>query len=113
MTSVSTHILDTARGRPAAGVPVTLSLWADGTWQPSGTSVTGPDGRTADLPPVELAAAGTCRLVFDVRDYLVASHGTAFFPEITVVFAAEPGEHHHLPLLLAPFGYTTYRGGLA
>jgi len=80
--TVSTHILDTALGRPAAGVPVTLD----------------PD------------ATATARLVFAVRDYLVASHGQAFFPEVTVVFTVGPGEHYHVPLLLAPFGYSTYRG---
>ena len=52
----------------------------------------------------------TARLVFAVRDYLVASHGSAFFPEITIAFTAGPGEHYHVPLLLSPFGYSTYRG---
>ena len=109
-TTVSTHILDTALGRPAAGVPVTLDVWSGGTWVPAGGSVTGPDGRSTDLPPLDPDATATARLVFAVRDYLVASHGQAFFPEITVVFTAGPGEHYHVPLLLAPFGYSTYRG---
>jgi 5-hydroxyisourate hydrolase len=110
MTTVSTHVLDTALGRPAAGVPVTLDIWSGGTWVPAGGSVTGPDGRSASLPPLDPAAPATARLVFAVRDYLLASHGRAFFPEITVVFTTGPGEHHHVPLLLAPFGYSTYRG---
>jgi 5-hydroxyisourate hydrolase len=131
MTSVSTHILDTTRGRPAAGVPIALDIWADGGWQRLGESVTGTDGRTSALPafdlpgppglpaphglrsPSDLApppGRATCRLVFAVGDYLVAHHGAAFFPEITVVFAAEPGEHYHVPLLLAPYGYSVYRG---
>ena len=109
-TTVSTHILDTARGGPAAGVPVALDLWSGGMWVPAGGSVTGRDGRSTDLPPLDPDATVTARLVFAVRDYLMASHGQAFFPEVTVVFAAGPGEHYHVPLLLAPFGYTTYRG---
>jgi len=124
VTTISTHILDTARGRPAADVPVALDIW-DGGWQRLGESVTGGDGRTGDLPAFEPPAPpgpphregstappgrATCRLVFAVRDYLVAHHGSAFFPEITVAFAAGPGEHYHVPLLLAPYGYSVYRG---
>ena len=131
MTSVSTHILDTARGRPAADVPVTLEIWDGDGWRRLGGSVTGADGRIGDLPAFEPPApfeppaqpgpphpagspappgVATCRLVFAVRDYLVAHHGPAFFPEITVAFAAGPGEHYHVPLLLAPYGYSVYRG---
>ncbi len=110
MTSVSTHILDTARGHPAAGVPVSLDVWAGGSWQRHGDAVTGPDGRAAALPAVDAEGPVTGRLVFAVREYLVRNHGAAFFPEITVAFVAEPGEHYHVPLLLAPFGYATYRG---
>ena len=101
MTTVSTHILDTALGRPAAGVPVTLDVWSGGTWVPSGPVTD---------PPLDQEAPATARLIFAVREYLLATHGTAFYPEITVVFAAGSGEHYHVPLLLAPFGYSTYRG---
>jgi 5-hydroxyisourate hydrolase len=125
VTTISTHILDTARGRPAADVPVALEAWAGGGWQRLGESVTGADGRIGDLPAFELPGPpgppnphaspappgrATCRLVFAVRDYLVAQHGSAFFAEITVAFAAGPGEHYHVPLLLAPYGYSVYRG---
>jgi len=124
VTTISTHVLDTARGRPAADVPVALDIW-DGGWQRLGESVTGADGRIGGLPAFEPPAPpgpphregspvspawATCRLVFAVRDYLVAHHGSAFFPEITVAFAAGPGEHYHVPLLLAPYGYSVYRG---
>ena len=113
MTTISTHILDTARGRPAAEVPVALEAWDGGRWRRLGESVTGADGRIGDLPAVEPSAPpgrATCRLVFAVRDYLLAQHGSAFFAEITVAFAAGPGEHYHVPLLLAPYGYSVYRG---
>ena len=110
MTTISTHILDLTAGRPAAGVPASLYIWSGGTWVPAGGSVTGTDGRITDLPRLDTGTAATARLVFAVRDYLVASHGSAFFPEITIVFTAQPGEHYHVPLLLSPFGYSTYRG---
>ena len=110
MTSVSTHVLDTARGRPAEGVPVTFDVWDDGEWQRVGKAETGPDGRVTTLPPAGTAGLVSCRLVFAVREYLVRTHGAAFFGEITVAFEAGPGEHYHVPLLLAPFGYSTYRG---
>ena len=77
---------------------------------PAGGSVTGQDGRITDLPRLDPDAPATARLVFAVRDYLLASHGTAFFPEISVAFTAAPDEHYHVPLLLSPFGYSTYRG---
>ncbi len=110
MTTVSTHVLDLTAGHPAAGVPVSLDIWSGGTWVPAGGSVTGPDGRVTDLPRLDPDTPATARLVFAVRDYIVASHGQAFFPEVTVVFTAGPGEQYHVPLLLAPFGYSTYRG---
>ena len=125
MTTVSTHILDTARGRPAADVPVALETWDGSGWRTLGGSVTGADGRIGDLPAFEPTAPSgppgppgvaaprgqaTCRLVFAVRDYLLAHHGSAFFAEIAVAFGAGPGEHYHVPLLLAPYGYSVYRG---
>ena len=110
MTTVSTHILDLTAGHPASGVPVSLDIWSGGTWVPAGGSVTGQDGRITDLPWLDPDGPATARLVFAVRDYLVASHGSAFFPEIFIAFTAEPGEHYHVPLLLSPFGYSTYRG---
>jgi 5-hydroxyisourate hydrolase-like protein (transthyretin family) len=97
-------------------VPIALDTWADGDWQRLGESVTGADGRASTLPAFDppaspgLPGPATCRLVFAVGDYLVAHHGAAFFPEITIAFAAEPGEHYHVPLLLTPYGYSVYRG---
>jgi hydroxyisourate hydrolase len=91
-------------------VPVTLDVLDDGEWQRVGKAVTGPDGRVTGLPPAGAAGPVRARLVFEVREYLVRTHGAAFFPEVTVAFEAGPGEHYHVPLLLAPFGYSTYRG---
>ncbi|MFF8960189.1 hydroxyisourate hydrolase [Streptomyces sp. NPDC014894] len=103
--SVSTHVLDTAAGRPAAGLPVRLSVragTADAPWVPLGGSTTGADGRCTDLPPLPEGAAHA-RLDF-------RPDGPAFFPEISVAFTVTPGEHFHVPLLLSPFGYSVYRG---
>jgi hydroxyisourate hydrolase len=110
VTSVSTHVLDTAHGHPAVEVPVTIEIWADGGWRPLGGAVTDADGRASGLPAFDATEPTPSRLVFAVRDYLEAHHGRAFFPEVIVVFEAAPGEHYHVPLLLAPFGYSVYRG---
>lgn len=101
--SVSTHVLDTGRGRPAAGVAVLLQRRDDDGWQPVADGVTDADGRLRDWAPD--TAAGTYRLVFDT-----AAH-SAFFPEVCVTFTVtDSEEHHHVPLLLSPFAYSTYRG---
>jgi 5-hydroxyisourate hydrolase len=110
MTGVSTHVLDTARGQPAGQVGVTLDVWRGDGWSSIGASVTDADGRVRDLPGPGLARPTACRLTFAVRDYLDTHHGSAFFPEVTVVFVAQPGQHYHVPLLLTPFGYSVYRG---
>lgn len=104
-TSVSTHILDTSLGRPAPGVPVELSVRpaGDADWAAHAASRTDPDGRCKDLPALPEGTTHV-RLRFETE-----SRGP-FFPEVTVVFAVEPGEHYHVPLLLTPFGYSVYRG---
>lgn len=105
MTSaVTTHVLDAALGRPAAGVPVRLEA-ADGSVLASGK--TDSDGRLRSLGPSSVDA-GVYRLVFDIEAY----HGPeAFYPTITVEFRIlEAGAHHHVPVLLSPFAYSTYRG---
>ncbi|MGV9338798.1 hydroxyisourate hydrolase [Streptomyces sp. NPDC003688] len=110
-TSVSTHVLDTAAGRPAAGIAVRLLARAapDADWRVTGTGTTDTDGRCRDLPdPPEGTTA--VRLDFAVEPYLAAAGVSAFFPEVTVTFAVRPGEHYHVPLLLSPFGYSVYRG---
>ncbi|MDW8810792.1 hydroxyisourate hydrolase [Streptomyces scabiei] len=122
--SVSTHILDTSVGRPAAGVAVRISARAGrgAAWQELGGSVTDPDGRCKDLPaPPE--GTGHVRLDFEVEPYFLKKQadaqqdapanrdsGAVFFPEVAITFAVTAGEHYHVPLLLNPFGYSVYRG---
>jgi 5-hydroxyisourate hydrolase len=107
VSPITTHVLDTARGVPAAGVPVTLERGPD--WDEVGNGRTGEDGRLAELGSP--GAPGAYRLRFDTGTYFEAAGTRAFFPEVTVQFTVErPEEHHHVPLLLSPFGYSTYRG---
>jgi 5-hydroxyisourate hydrolase len=106
--TLSTHVLDTALGEPAADVPVRLDRHSDGEWVAVAKAVTDADGRVADWVPPHQWSVGRYRLVFDTAGYLGPG---SFLPEVTVVFAvADPGRHLHLPLLLGPYGYTTYRG---
>ena len=103
--SISTHVLDTARGRPAAGVPVTLERARGDGWEPAGDGRTDADGRVRQLAP---AVAGRYRLTFDTTAYLGEE---AFYPQVAVDFRITEGEErYHVPLLLSPYGYSTYRG---
>jgi 5-hydroxyisourate hydrolase len=113
MSAITTHVLDTSRGRPAAGMHVLLEqLQSDQTWKRIGTGETGEDGRLQTLmPPDVVLVAATYRLVFDTKRYFDRLTVRGFYPSVTVTFDAAPGEtHYHVPLLLSPFGYSTYRG---
>jgi 5-hydroxyisourate hydrolase len=107
--SVSTHVLDTMRGTPAAGLDVTLyRREPDGDWKEIYGASTDSDGRVRSFTDDELEA-GEYRLTFDTRPYFERSGLGAFYPEVSVVFTLEGG-HLHVPLLLSAFGYTTYKG---
>ena len=112
MSGITTHVLDTSRGRPAAGVAVTLEIEAAGGWTALGKGITNADGRVTDLLAGETTfAAGIYRLIFDTGAYFAAHDIQSFYPQVTVVFKIEDaGQHYHVPLLLNPFGYSTYRG---
>ncbi|HYK61925.1 MAG TPA: hydroxyisourate hydrolase [Bryobacteraceae bacterium] len=103
---ITTHVLDVARGAPAARVPVELDVFITGKgWHQAGRGITNNDGRIIDF--AEPAAAGIYRLMFDVASYMPE----AFFPSIAITFEIhDPSQRYHVPLLLSPFGYTTYRG---
>ena len=107
--SISTHVLDTMRGTPAAGLDVVLHRREpDGDWKEVGAATTDADGRVRSLTDEDLDAA-EYRLEFDTRPYFERSGLSAFYPTVTVIFNFEGG-HLHVPLLLSAFGYTTYRG---
>ncbi|MCI0425558.1 MAG: hydroxyisourate hydrolase [Actinobacteria bacterium] len=103
MSTVSTHVLDLATGRPAVGMVVRLSVWLEDGWQRLAESVTDANGRITSFPEI---GVGRHRLGFQTGD-----HGNALYPYVPVVFdVGGESEHYHIPLLLSPHGYTTYRG---
>jgi 5-hydroxyisourate hydrolase len=107
--TLSTHVLDVERGRPAVGVPVRAERYDDiaGQWRPAGAGVTSADGRLAEVVSPADWRPGRWRLIFDTGTV----HGPdAFWPQVTIEFAVRDATHHHVPLLLARHGYTTYRG---
>jgi 5-hydroxyisourate hydrolase len=111
MSGISTHILDTSLGRPAAGVPVILDR-ADGLhWLTCASAITDADGRCKPLLDASLVAAGKYRLTFEIAPYFARLHQATLYPEIVITFlVAADAASYHIPLLLNPFGYTTYRG---
>ena len=108
MSAITTHILDTSLGKPAADVRVTL--YREDV--ELGRGVTDADGRLRTLlPDGQRPTPGLHRLVFEVGPYFAARGVAAFFPTVHIAFSlTAPAEHHHVPLLLSPFGYSTYRG---
>ncbi|GAA3353326.1 hydroxyisourate hydrolase [Saccharopolyspora gregorii] len=105
MSAVTTHVLDAALGRPAAGIAVRL----EGAG-PIAEGVTDDDGRIGSLGPDELAP-GDYRLTFDTGAYFAARGTESFYPLVQITFRiTDPAQHHHVPLLLSPFAYSTYRG---
>jgi 5-hydroxyisourate hydrolase len=116
LSAITTHVLDTARGRPAAGVHVRLEFQTGGRdgdpWRILGEGATDADGRLRTLLPAGAPLTeGIYRLTFDTANYFRAQKESAFYPEVKVTFfVADGAQHYHVPLLLSPFGYSTYRG---
>jgi 5-hydroxyisourate hydrolase len=112
MSGITTHVLDTSRGRPAESVPATLEIKVAGGWTLIGQGITNADGRISDLVTKEAKIApGVYRLTFDTGTYFSSSQVESFYPTVTIIFRlADAVQHYHVPLLLSPFGYSTYRG---
>ena len=109
---ITTHVLDTSIGRPAAGIKVSLEVLAAGDgWKQVAWGTTDADGRIRELMADGKLTERRYRLVFDTATYFAARKVESFYPVIIVVFEIlHPNQHHHVPLLLSPFGYSTYRG---
>jgi 5-hydroxyisourate hydrolase len=113
MSRISTHVLDTSRGKPAAGVPVRLERQERaGNWVPLGSAKTDSDGRCSQLLPESQALSeGLYRLVFETSSYYAGQRVAGLYPVVEITIEVRKGESHfHVPLLLSPNGYTTYRG---
>ena len=111
MKSVSTHVLDIHRGRPASGVPVRLERKNGDTFSTLKEGTTDNDGRVKDLVPDGQLEAGTYRITFDTSVYFASQNLDGFYPEAAIVFTVrDPNSHYHVPLLLSAHGYSTYRG---
>jgi 5-hydroxyisourate hydrolase len=113
MSPITTHVLDIARGQPAEGMGVVLEQRGrDGSWSSMACCATNADGRIMDfLPDGTPLTAGIYRLRFATADYFAAFGIRAFYPEVQVTFAIDDAVlRYHVPLLLSPFGYSTYRG---
>jgi 5-hydroxyisourate hydrolase / 2-oxo-4-hydroxy-4-carboxy-5-ureidoimidazoline decarboxylase len=108
---ITTHVLDTARGCPGAGIGVVLEVRNGDGWTRVGHGTTDANGRLATLTDADPMISGDYRLTFDTAGYQRAQGAQPFFPDVQVTFTvADPSAHFHVPLLLSPFGYSTYRG---
>ncbi|HLJ24747.1 MAG TPA: hydroxyisourate hydrolase [Candidatus Acidoferrales bacterium] len=111
MSEITTHVLDTSRGSPAAGFQVGLQLKSGDAWKTLGSGRTDGNGRCRGLLGENQLEAGTYRLLFNAGDYYRELGVETFYSEIPIVFeVANPETHYHVPLLINPFGYSTYRG---
>ena len=112
MSAITTHVLDTARGCPASGIRVELEqVDPAGRWKPIAHGATDADGRLRTLLPAGTPTVpGAYRLIFETGPYFDAQNIVAFYPHVIVTFIVGTDAHYHVPLLLSPFGYSTYRG---
>ncbi len=112
MSAITTHVLDISAGKPAAGVTVTLDVHSAEGWKTLAGGTTNADGRLRDLLPEDAPVApGTYRLRFETAVYFRTRGMESFYPHVEITFQVKDGtQHYHVPLLIAPHGYTTYRG---
>lgn len=111
MSQITTHILDTTKGKPAAGIIIILYRGENDEWTEITRGKTNNDGRIGDLlKKEEILEIGIYKMRFETKDYFDAKHIATFYPYVEIVFDIQSSEHYHIPLLLNPFGYSTYRG---
>jgi 5-hydroxyisourate hydrolase len=111
LSQITTHILDTTIGKPAAGITIILYQGENDAWTEIKRGKTNNDGRIADLLKKDsLLQYGIYKLRFETKDYFDKNAIPTFYPYVEIIFDIQSNEHYHIPLLLNPFGYTTYRG---
>jgi len=111
MSQITTHVLDTSKGKPAEGITITLQQKNNTRWKKVAQGTTDADGRIGDLLPKDKELpAGIYRMVFETGDYFAKQAEKTFYPEVSILFETFDSSHYHVPLLLNPFGYSTYRG---
>lgn len=110
-SQLTTHVLDTSAGRPGKDISIRLQIPVNGVWQTIAQGITNEDGRVGDLLPAQKKLAhGNYKLVFDTGSYFAAQKIKGFYPEVEIQFIVFDDAHYHVPLLINPFGYSTYRG---
>ena len=111
MSQITTHVLDTTLGKPAQGISIILEQSGNGTWKQLASGSTNADGRLPNLLSADVKLEpGIYRLVFDTASYFKTQGVKGFYPSVTIAFEIADASHYHVPLLLNPFGYSTYRG---
>lgn len=111
MSQITTHVLDTSLGKPAEGLAIALQRKEKGVWENLASGRTDADGRISNLLlPNELLVPGVYRMEFQTGAYYQKLHTKTFYPVVHITFETFDSEHYHVPLLLNPFGFSTYRG---
>ena len=110
-SQLTTHVLDTSVGKPGKDITVKLKEFINNDWQTITQGITNADGRIADLlPPGKNLSAGNYKIIFETGNYFMANNVKGFYPEVEIQFGISDDSHYHVPLLINPFGYSTYRG---
>lgn len=111
MSQITTHILDTTKGKPASGITIILYRGENDEWEEIARGKTNADGRISDLLlKNEVLPTGIYKLRFETKDYFDKDRIQTFYPYVEIIFDIQTTDHYHIPLLLNPFGYSTYRG---
>ena len=111
VSQLTTHVLDTSLGKPGKDITIRLKHMPGGSWQTMAQGITNADGRIGDLlPPNKNVAPGNYKMVFETGDYFKTNNIKGFYPAVEIEFTVFDDGHYHVPLLINPFGYSTYRG---